>query len=231
MKGQTKVISVGGSIINPPEGFDRTFLRAFRSLIRAEVKKGTRFVLVIGGGATARTYQLGLKNACGQMTNTHLDLMGIAATKINAEFIRLFFRDLAYGDVVVDPTHKVNTAKKVIIASGWKPGSSSDKSAVLLAKTYGATEVINLSNINYVYDKDPNKYKGAKKIEAIDWKTFRKEIVGNTWVPGKNVPFDPTASRIAEKLKLRVSILNGTDLAEVKKSVQGKPFKGTVVHP
>lgn len=229
MRSNIKIISVGGSIVNPPGGFDREFLRAFRSMIRAEVKKGNKFVLVIGGGSTSRVYQKALADACGKITNTDLDLMGIAATKINAEFIRLFFRDLAHKEILVDPTKKVKTSQPVIVASGWKPGSSSDKSAVLFAKTYGAKEVLNLSNISYVYDKDPNKYNDAKKIEHIDWKKFRKEIVGNKWIPGNNVPFDPTASKIAQTLKLRVSILNGTDLVEVKKAIQGKSFKGTVV--
>lgn len=231
MKSNTTIISVGGSIVNPPSGFDREFLRAFRSLIRTEVKKGHKFVLVIGGGATCRVYQKALKDACGKITDFNLDEMGIAATKMNAEFIRLFFRDLAYKEVLVDPTQKVNTGKKVLVASGWKPGSSSDKSAVLFAKTYGAKEMLNLSNISHVYTKDPKKYKDAIKIDAIDWKAFRKDIVGNKWVPGKNVPFDPVASKLAEDLGLRVSILDGTNLTGVKKAIQGKTFNGTVVHP
>ena len=57
------------------------------------------------------------------------------------------------------------------------------------------------------FDKDPNKFKNAKKITEIDWKTFRRDIVGYEWIPGKNAPFDPTASGTAEKLGLKVSIL------------------------
>ena len=101
----------------------------------------------------------------------------------------------------------------------------------MLAKTYGAKEVINLSNIDYVYDKDPNKFKNAKKIERINWKDFRKNIVGYKWVPGENVPFDPIASRLAEKSSLKVVIMNGKNLTEVKKALEGGEFKGTIVSP
>ncbi len=101
--------------------------------------------------------------------------------------------------------------------------------AVTYAKTYGATDVINLSNIAYVYDKDPKKYTNAKKIEEIDWKSFRRDIVGMTWKPGSNVPFDPTASAAAERLKLRVTIMDGKNLREVKKALAGKKCRGTIV--
>ena len=123
---------------------------------------------------------------------------------------------------------KVITNKSIINAAGFKPGHSTDTDAVLLAKTYGAKEVINLSNIEYVYDKDPSKFKSAKKIEKINWNEFRK-IVGNKWVAGANEPFDPVASREAEKLGLKVSILKGTDLKEVDNVLSGRKFRGTVI--
>ncbi|MBU2542835.1 UMP kinase [Patescibacteria group bacterium] len=229
-KNQYKIISVGGSIIIPKTGFDINFLKKFKALILKQVKKGDKFILVIGGGATCRVYQDALGKAV-KTNNTDLDWMGIHTTIFNAQFVRLLFKDVAYAEVVIDPTKKIKTNKSVLVASGWKPGCSSDKDAVLLAQTYGAKEVINLSNIEYVYDKDPNKYKTAKKIEEINWKDFRKNVVGYKWVPGKNVPFDPIASGLAEKLGLRVSILKGTDLGEVEKVIGGGKFKGTVITP
>ncbi|NCQ52917.1 MAG: UMP kinase, partial [Caldiserica bacterium] len=162
-------------------------------------------------------------------SETDLDWMGIEATIINANFVRLMFGELAYKDVITNPTKKIKTNKSIIVAAGYKPGCSTDYDAVLFAKTYGAIEVLNLSNIEYVYDKDPKEFSDAKKIENIDWKTFRKEIVGDIWQPGKSAPFDPVASKAAEKLKLKVSILQGTNLLEVKKALGGKKFRGTVI--
>jgi uridylate kinase len=101
--------------------------------------------------------------------------------------------------------------------------------AVLFAKTYGADEVLNLSNIEYVFDKDPKKFTDSKKIENISWLDFRKNIIGDKWEPGKNLPFDPVASKEAEKIKLTVKILAGKNLSEVKKALNNKKFKGTVI--
>lgn len=221
------ILSVGGSIIIPPGGFDIDFLKKFRDLILAEVKNGEKFILVIGGGATARTYQKAAA-AFGQASEEDLDWVGIKATTLNAELARVLFGPDAYEEVAIDPTKKIKTSKPVIIAAGWKPGCSTDKDAVLLAKTYGAKEIFNLSNVDYIYDSDPRKNKDAQKKERLSWREFRA-IVGDRWVPGANVPFDPSAAKEAEKLKLRIGFVKGTDLGEVKKAISRQPFLGSVI--
>lgn len=223
-----KVLSVGGSIIIPKTGFDTGFLKNFFALILSRVKKGDKFVLVIGGGATCRQYQNAARAVAG-LSDAKLDRLGCASTWFNAEFVRLLFGNYAYKTIVTNPTEKLTTEKSIIIAGAWKPGSSTDRSAVLLAETFDAQEVINLSNIDYVFDKDPNKFSDAKKIEKISWKDFRKNVVGYKWVPGKNVPFDSTASGLAEKNGLTVKIVNGNNLEEVKKVLEGRKFKGTMI--
>ena len=165
------------------------------------------------------------------MNQIDLDWIGIHTTVLNAQFVRQVFAEHAYRDVITNPTKKVRTNKPIIVAAGWKPGCSTDYDAVLLAKTYGAKQVINLSNIDYAYNKDPRKYPDAQKIETIDWITFRNQVVGHTWKAGNSAPFDPVASREAQKLGLTVAILNGTDLSNVSNALIGKRFRGTIVGP
>ena len=223
-----KVLSVGGSIIIPKTGFDTEFLKKFRALILSRVKKGDKFVLVVGGGATCRQYQKAVIEVA-KLSSTNLDWLGIQTTWFNAEFVKLLFGNLAHTEVIKNPTIKIKSTKPIIIAGGWKPGCSTDKDAVLLAKNFNAKELINLSNIDYVFDKDPNKFSDAKKIEKMRWKDFRKNIVGYKWVPGANVPFDPIASGLAEKNSLTVKIVNGNNLEEVKKVLCGGKFNGTTI--
>lgn len=221
-----KILSVGGSIIIPPGGFDVQFLKKFKDVIVSRVKKGGKFILVVGGGATARFYQAGGRDL--GFKNEGLDWIGIQTTVLNARFVQELFKEYADKQIVTDPTKKIKTNKKIIIAAGWKPGCSTDKDAVLLAKTYGAKEVLNLSNIDYVYDSDPKLNPGAKKIERANWKELRK-IVGNTWSPGANVPFDPSAAKEGEKLCLTVKFVKGTDLTNVVKAIDGKLYPGTII--
>src|SRR3989338_2949631 len=228
MASKVKILSVGGSIIIPKTGFDISFLKELRKLILSFVKQGTRFILVVGGGATCRYYQQAARQLSVSSAND-LDWIGISTTMLNANFVRVILKELAHEHVVTDSKKKVRLKKPVLVAGGLKPGQSTDAQAVAFAKTYGAKEIINLSNTAYIYDKDTAKFKGAQKIEHIDWKTLRKNIIGDTWEPGKNIPFDPVASREAQKLGLTVSFVYGNNLKEVQKAVQGKPFQGTIV--
>lgn len=227
---QHKILSVGGSIIIPKTGFDIPFLKKFRAMILRRVKKGERFILVIGGGATCRYYQRNA-HSIRPLPNEDLDWIGIATTKLNAEFVRAIFGEYAHREIIGDPDKRVSAKQPILIAAGFMPGHSTDTDAVILAKTYGAKSIVNLSNIDYAYDKDPNKFSDAKKIEYMNWKDFRKNIVGNVWRAGANAPFDPIASREAEKLKLTVSFLNGTNLKEVEKALAGKKCRGTIITP
>jgi uridylate kinase len=219
------VISLGGSLIYP-ENIDLIFLKKFKSIIEEYIKKDYSFIIICGGGKLARKFQEDASKI-SDITQEAKDWLGIEATKLNASLVRSLFNDNAYEKVIRDPTKKIDTEKKVIICSGWKPGWSTDYDAVLLAENIGASEVINMSNIDYVYDSDPKKNKTAKALKEISWKDFRK-LVGNKWSPGLNMPFDPIAAKEAEKKNLKVIII-GKDLDNLKKVIEDKEFKGTTI--
>lgn len=228
MKNNYKILSVGGSIIIPQSGFNVDFLKGFRRLILNRIKKGEKFIIVIGGGATCRQYQNAAKSVV-KMTDNDLDWLGIAATIYNATFVKNLFKDVAQSEIITDPNKKIKTNKSLIVAAGWKPGYTTDHTAVKLAGVYAVKEVFNLSNISYVYTKDPNKFTDAVKIEHTNWKYFCSEIIPNKRTPGMNTPFDPMASKLAMKLKLKVSFVDGRNLKEVEKAFTGKKFEGTVI--
>ncbi|MBD3359172.1 MAG: UMP kinase, partial [Candidatus Buchananbacteria bacterium] len=201
---QIIVISLGGSLIFPHE-IDVDFLKKFKKIIIDYIKKGNRVILVTGGGKICRKYNEAARKLNNKVTARELDWMGIKATKVNAELVRIMFNHNAYYKVLDRPDEKLDKQKnrQIIVAGGWKPGASSDNMAVNLAKYFKADKVINLTNIDYIYDKDPNKYKYAKILKEITWSQFRK-LIGNKWDPGANWPFDPIASKLAQQLKLEV---------------------------
>lgn len=224
----TLVLSVGGSLVVPPGGIDHAFLSDFKKLIHKHVKKGWRFVIVVGGGGTARQYQEAARKA-GKLTRDDLDWLGIHSTRLNGHLMRTVLRDVAHPVMIKDPTVTFAKWKQpVLVAAGWKPGWSTDYVATRLAKRLGAKVVINLSNIDYLYNKDPNKHKDAEQICDISWKDFRK-MVGDTWDPGMNVPFDPVASRLAHHNDIHVAILNGKNLKNIDALLSGKSFEGTMI--
>ena len=209
-----------------PDQVDADFLRDFRNLILTEVAKGKKFIIITGGGKLCRRYNQAAEEI-KSMTNEELDWLGIAVTRLNAEFVRLLFGSEAEGKIVLDPK-SFDFAKPVVLAGGWKPGSSTDLMAVQLAKNIGGKKVINLSNIDYVYDSDPRKNPAAKKLEKISWAEYRR-VSPKDWDPGLNSPFDPIASALAEKEGMEVVIMNCKPINNLESYLNGKKFKGTVI--
>jgi uridylate kinase len=226
LKDDYCVLSLGGSIIVPDQ-IDVVFIKEFISVIKEFVQKGFRFIIITGGGKTCRRYDDSLKIIISTK-DKDLDLLGIFATKLNAEFLRICFADLAYEEILLNPEIIPQTDKPIIVGGGWKPGSSSDLVAVLSAKNVGVKKVINLSNIDFVYDKDPNVFFDAQIIKESSWKNF-KEILPKFWVPGLSVPFDPVAAKEAEKNKMEVVIMNGKNLENLKNYLNSKDFIGSVI--
>jgi uridylate kinase len=224
---ETIVMSVGGSLIVPRE-IDVTFLTNLKGFIDMETTtKGRRFIIIAGGGRTARNYQEAA-GAVSDLNPNDLDWMGIHATRLNGHLLRTLFRDVAHPVVITNPDEitDVPADVPVVIAAGYRPGSSTDLRAIQIAEKIGATKVINLSNIDYVYTADPRVDPDAEKIETISWAEFRK-IIPENWDPGLSSPFDPIAAKNAERDNIEVSIINGVSLDEVVKYLDGVPFKGT----
>ena len=162
MSTDTIVISLGGSLVVPNE-IDVNFLKDFVSLISSEVNSGKKFVIITGGGKICRKYQEAAKGV-KELNSSELDWLGVYSTRLNAVFLKTLFGSLAEENIILDPTLPIKITKPVVVGGGWKPGWSTDYDAVMLGKQLGAKKIINLSNIDYAYDKDPNKYPDAKKI-------------------------------------------------------------------
>ena len=99
----------------------------------------------------------------------------------------------------------------------------------LLAEKFNADTVVNLSNIEKVYTDDPRKNPDAKPLDTISWADFRK-MVGDEWVPGKNCPFDPIASKKAQEMGLKVICAGGKNIENTRAILEGKDYTGTTIN-
>ena len=240
----TKVLSVGGSII-APDSPDVDFLSRFSAMVTDYLLKNedARLIFVAGGGAPARVYQNAYREVLKKFndiqkkntiyssddeTNNACDWLGIMATRLNAQILKTVFGPLCKQEVVTDPTAVNDFTGRILVASGWKPGFSTDNDAVLLAEKFNADTVVNLSNIEKVYTDDPRKNPDAKPLDKISWADFRK-MVGDEWVPGKNCPFDPVASKKASEMNLKVICAGGKNIENIRAILDGKDYIGTTI--
>ncbi len=221
---ETVVLSLGGSLVAPGE-IDVAYLKRFRQLVLGQLKT-RRFAVYVGGGKIARKYQLAASELGAP--DVERDWLGIFVTRLNANLVKLLFGRKAHPIIVENPTKKVRLKQDVLVAAGWKPGWSTDYDSVLLAKNLGSKIIINLTNVDYVYDKDPRKYPNAIAFENLSWPEFKK-IIGGKWSPGLSTPFDPIAAKEASRLGMKVIIMNGTNLQNLESFFLGKPFVGTTI--
>lgn len=224
------VISVGGSLIVPNDGVNTSFLIKLNTFIRDQLAShpNRQFFLVVGGGLTARHYRDAAQQVIGhELTREDLDWIGIHATRLNAQLVRTIFRDIAHLTIVRDYDIIRKPSEGVVVAAGWKPGWSTDYCAILLCEDYGAKTVINMSNVQQVYDKDPREFPDAKPYSHLSWHEFRG-LIGEEWSPGLHAPFDPVAAKKGEELGIR-TIVVGNDFANVENYLEGKDFLGTVI--
>lgn len=229
------VISLGGSILVPDEA-DTDLIVAYRNLLAEYTSpEGARAIVVVGGGGPARRYQAAYRAVAERVGGTPddsdaQDWIGIAATRLNAELLRQSLGPLCTDPVVYDPTGDFAFTGAVLVGAGWKPGFSTDYDAVLLAERFGAEAVVNLSNISQVYTADPKTDPTATPLTSVSWDEFLP-LVGNTWKPGSNLPFDPVATKKAAELGLQVIAAHGREIENTRAILQGTEFFGTTIGP
>lgn len=224
------VLKLGGSLIVPNGGLDVLYIKKFYNFIRKQVaEKNRRFFILVGGGLLSRHYRdAGAEVTGHELTTDDLDWLGIHATRLNAHLFRTIFRDLAHPIIIHDYDYIQKPDKPIVIAAGWKPGWSTDYDAVILAKDYNSKIIVKMSNVDHVYDKDPRSAPDAKALPKISWEEY-KTLVGDKWVPGSHTPFDPIAAKLASDDLLKVIYLDGRNLENVEKALNGEEFVGTII--
>ena len=221
-------MSVGGSLIVPDQ-IDSYFLKSLKTFIDTQTAQGRHFIIIAGGGRTARNYQDAAAEVA-ELKNEDLDWMGIHATRLNGHLLRTIFRDTAHPQVITNPDEILDLPKnqKVVVAAGYRPGCSTDLRAIQIAQRVGAKKVINLSNIDYVYTADPRTDDTATKIETMSWADFLA-IIPKDWDPGLSAPFDPIAAKEADETNIEVAIINGDKPEALTNYLDGKEFIGTLI--
>ncbi len=221
---QSIVINMGGSVILSDD-IDIIFFKKLKNLLIKYSKK-YKIYIVVGGGKIARIYiDYGRAQNLGEKI---LDQIGIDVTRLNA---KIFSDILGLSNYTIPLTteeaKKIN--KSIVVMGGTVPGHSTDMVGAELAEKIRASKFIIATNVDGVYDKDPNKYKDAKKFKEINVQALIDKY-GTAWnSAGKNVVIDGPALKIIKRAKLPTFVFNGKKLSELEKVLNNKQFNGTAI--
>jgi uridylate kinase len=90
--------------------------------------------------------------------------------------------------------------------------------------------IIKATNVDGVYDKNPQTHENPKKYKSLTYKELKKIIKNSTkQLPGEYGLFDMKGVRLAEKLGIPIIFIDGRDPWELVKAVKGT-HDGTTVH-
>jgi len=211
---ETYVIKYGGSFVIPDKTYDESALEDLASLVKSHEDK--QFVFIIGGGKICRNITNAVDSLLNDALSKDMDLkgiaqdeLGIATTKINGRYVLRWLTnklgaDFVYQDIVDYPEVAPKTDKRIVIATGYKPGVSTDYDMMLLAKAYGASKVFKISNFPVVLDVKPEEFdktkiNSYKALPKMTW-DYMLNLVGKEFIAGGNYPLDPPSAILANEI-------------------------------
>jgi len=218
------VISIGGSVILAEEA-DVSFLRKLINLLK-KFSEQYKIYMIVGGGKIARTYiKRGREFNLDEYT---LDELGIEVTRVNAKFLTSTV-GISNRDIPLTTDQAKRIDKPIVIMGGTIPGHSTDLVGAELAKKTRANKFIIATNVDGIYEKDPNEYSDAKQLKEITIKELIKKY-GTKWsAAGSNVVIDGPALEIIDKAKIPTFVVNGKRLDQLEKVINNQLFDGTII--
>ena len=218
------VLSFGGSVVLSDD-LTTTFFDDLKTTIQ-NISEKYRVFIIVGGGKTARTY-ITLGRSQG-FSESNLDWLGINATRINARFLSMLLTS-EDANVPLTIEEAIKGESNIVVMGGTTPGHSTDFVGAALAEQIQAKLFIIATNVDGVYDKDPNKHPDARKFSDISIDTLLREY-GNQWeTAGKNMVIDGPALQKIKDAKINTIVINGKHLDELTRIINEKPFKGTTI--
>jgi uridylate kinase len=224
MQNETVTISVGGSMVNPGKP-DLRFVKAVAGIINASRLK---CAITVGGGSYARTYVSALKSLGAN--DFQADKVAILETRQNAMLLLAALKD-AYPNVPesIELASAAMGKHKCVVMGGLYPGFTTDSTAVLLAESIGSRRIVNITNVNGVYDRDPSE-PSAKKFKSMKIADFVALAMKNDMrKAGTHFVFDSVAAKLAMRSDIRIDVVSGRNLNDVRNAIEGKAHSGTVI--
>jgi len=228
VKKMDLVIKYGGSLLFEDGNIRTSRIDAMCDAVRTLIGEGHAVGIVVGGGATARSYIRGLAPDYGQADK---DFVAVMATRMNAMLFISRLADLAapYPPKTYDEMVRQLREGRMVVAGGMQPGQSTNAVATLLCEAMGAGYLVNATDVDYLYDKDPSRYDDARPLEDATYAELREIVSASGAGAGQYELFDTVAVNNLVRSHIRLHFVNGSDPERIVRLVRGERV-GTTVH-
>ena len=195
-----------------------------------KISKICQPIVVAGGGNIARHY-ISHARSSGADEST-LDELGIEISKLNAKLLIYALKNKAYSHppaTLQEVRHAVDDGL-IVVTGGLHPGQSTNGTAALIAEKVEAEQFLNATDVDGVYDMDPNKFKKAKKFKRIELKNLKKMLIHEDSVAGGYDLMDIVALKIIERSKIKTRIIKA-DPKIIEKAIKGGDVGTQIILP
>ena len=225
------LLKLSGEVLAGPDGkgIDFTTVNKVCAAVKECSELGVEIGLVVGGGNFWRG------RSSGEMDRTRADHMGMLATTMNALALADSLEQMGVDvrvqtaitmQQVAEPyirnraVRHLEKGRVVIFGCGTgNPFFSTDTAAALRAAEINAEIIFKATNVDGVYDKDPNKFADAVKYETLT----------HTEILQKGLAvMDATAASLCRDNHISILVFNLSDPENIVRAVKGESI-GTVV--
>jgi uridylate kinase len=220
------VIKLSGKVF----GMNNTKLLKDYATFLVKISKICQPIIIAGGGNIARHY-ISHARLSGADEST-LDELGIEVSRLNAKLLIYALKNRAYPHpptTLQEVRHAVDS-DQIVVAGGLHPGQSTNGTAALIAEKTKAALFLNATDVDGIYDSDPNKNKKAKKFKRIELKKLRSLLVREDSVAGGYDLMDIVALKVIERSKIKTFVLN-SDLKNLEKAINGSSVGTEIIIP
>lgn len=212
-------------------GIEKQTLDDIASQIAAASKVGSELIIVVGGGNIWRfrdTTESGIER-------TVSDAMGMLATIMNGVALQSALEAMGVETRVLSAIEIPQLAEpfirrralrhlekgRIIICAGGtgNPYFTTDSAAALRALELSCDVLLKGTNVDGIYDKDPRKFKDAKKYDTLTYDAALQQHLA---------VMDQAAFSLCQEQKLPIVVFNFFEKGALLKAVKGDRIGTTV---
>ena len=219
------VIKLSGSIFG--QNTSESVIKEYADML-CSIDNEIQLVVISGGGKIARHY-IDLARALGS-DEANLDIMGIDISRLNARLLLTALREKAYPKIPKDLGEVVLAAEsgKIVITGGLHPGQSTNATSALIAEIVRASKFLNATDVDWIYDSDPNITSNAKLLKKITIQQCMRLLENESSMAGTYDLMDIVALKVIERSKIPTRILKA-DVAKIRHAIEPENEVGTEI--
>jgi uridylate kinase len=219
------VIKLSGSIFSQDTNYAK--IKKYAEML-SDISNRVQPIVIAGGGKVARHYINLARNLGSDEAN--LDIIGIEVSRLNAKLLITALGDQAYSQVPknLEEVAIAVDSSKIVIAGGLHPGQSTNATSALIAETSRASSFVNATDVDGIYDSDPNTNTKARLFKEITVNECMEILRVESAMAGTYDLMDIIALKVIERSKIPTRVVR-SDTSDIRDAVDGKDIGTKII--